>query len=916
MVAVVGEPGIGKSRLLAQVRERGQATGMLVCVARGAEFERAFPFGVVRQLAASSFADTTREERASWFCGVAKFAAPLFGDEEIVEGTADAVYARLYALYWLCSNAARRRPLVLIVDDVHWADESSLAFVGYLARRVGELPLLLALGARPSDSEKTRELVGVLADPATTTLTPGALTQQGVTLLLREILGVECEPAFAEACRQATGGNPFLLTELGAEIRAEGIEPTMAQVGRVSSLTPVGVRTTALLRLARLGDHARRLARTLALLGDRTSLPAAAELAELDEPAAIEAATELEQAGIISSDDGLAYVHPLLRAAVHDDIPAMERVAGHAAAAHVLARRGAAPDEVAVHLLRVEPDGDPWVVETLRAGARLALSLGDPETGAAYLRRALDEPAGERERPATLLELGLAEARSGGGDAVARLTEAAACDTDLEIRCEATLRLAQALNLAGRTEQAISALEDGIAALHDRPELGELLQAELIATAYIRLSSRERLDPLIRSLEEPQGLPATPLELFTTAALAVEHAIARGDPARGAVLARRVLASPSSASAPLAAGQVQVPVILALIVAEQLEEAERAVTAALEVARHEGSVPGVAAASSRRAAIRLRRDDLLGAEADALACLELLAAEPATEAITMGAEGAAVLAGMELGRAVGDLERTLAARCGDSDYPSHSLVLLADGALHSLAGDFEQALKSYEQCGEVRWLRDCPALCPWRSGAALALARLGRDAEAREHAAEELRLTRAAATPRALGVALLAAAAVAQGDEDRERDIEEAIATLEQTEAPLQLARALLARGALRRRTRRRSLAREDLQRAHDLSTARGAVRLADAAAAELRSSGARLRRASAGGADELTPAERRVAELAATGLTNRDIAQSLFLSEKTVEAHLGRTYRKLGIRSRGRLAAALGPPAAAGGGT
>ena len=103
--------------------------------------------------------------------------------------------------------------------------------------------------------------------------------------------------------------------------------------------------------------------------------------------------------------------------------------------------------------------------------------------------------------------------------------------------------------------------------------------------------------------------------------------------------------------------------------------------------------------------------------------------------------------------------------------------------------------------------------------------------------------------------------------------------------------------------------ARGDLQRAREMAVSRGAARLADAAAAELRSSGVRLRRTPARGADALTPGERRVVELAVTGLSNRDIAQSLFVSEKTVEAHLGRAYKKLGIRSRGRLAAALGPP-------
>jgi DNA-binding NarL/FixJ family response regulator len=887
---------------------------MLVCSARGAELERAFPFGVVRQLAASSFADTTAEERDAWFCGVAKMAAPLFGEDGLAHGTAGAGYAQLHALYWLCANAARRRPLALVIDDAHWSDESSLAFLGFLARRVGDLPLLLALGARPSEPGEARELVGLLADPDTTALAPDALTRQGVTLLLREILGADPDPVFAGACHEVTGGNPFLLTELAAEIGAQRIAPSAAAAGRVSSLTPAGVRTTALLRLARLGVPARRLARTLALLGDHTALPVAAELTGLEESAAIAAAAELEEAGITWSDDGLGYVHPLLRSAVHNDIPAVERSVGHAAAARVLVRRGAAPDEVSVHLLRAEPSGEQWVVETLRDGAGRALALGDPQTGAAYLRRALAEPAGESERPRLLLELGVAETRSGDPAAVVRLAEAADAAVDAVTRCEATLRLAQLLNLTGDASRAADVLEEGIAALvGGPPKLAELLQAELIATAYTRLSSRERLDQLIRSLREPDGLPTTPLELYSTAALAVEYAIARCDPARGAELARRVLASPNHAPEAFADGQIQVPVVVALIAAEQLREAEDAVTESLEAARREASVLGVAVASSRRAAIRLSRDDLLGAEADASASLELLAAEPGTEAITMGAAAAIVLAGVELGRARGDLDRVLTARRGDPDYPIYSLVLLADGALRAVSDDFEGALASFEECGTFGWLRDCPALCPWRSRAALALARLGRAAEAREHAAEELRLARAAATPRSLGVALQATAAVARDDREREARIEEAVAALERADAPLELARALLARGALRRRTRRRSLAREDLQRAHDLAAPRGASRLAAGAADELRSSGARLRSPSAGGADDLTPAERRVAELAATGLTNRDIAQSLFLSEKTVEAHLGRTYRKLGIRSRGRLAAALGLTAVVG---
>ncbi len=675
---------------------------------------------------------------------------------------------------------------------------------------------------------------------------------------------------------------------MAGEVRAQGIDATAGQAGRVGTLRPAGVRTTALLRLAQLDDPARRLARTLALLGDHTALPVAAELAGLDESSSLEAALALEQAGLVARDGGLGFVHPLLRAAITDDVPSLERLHGHAAAARVLARHGAEPDAVAVHLLRAEPAGDRWVVETLRAGARCALDLGDPETAVAYLRRAVEEPVPEPDCAAVLLELGLAEAKTDPRGAIARIEAALAAASDARTRAEAALRLAQLLNLTGNAAQAARVLEAGIASAGGTAI--EPLRAELLATAYVRVSSRRRLAPLLEALREPDAPPATPLEVLTTAALAVEHAVVRGDPVRGAELARRALAGG------LPTGPI--PVLLALVAAERFDEAEIAATAALDAARGRGSVLDIAVASEARAAVRLARDDLQGAEADATACLELL---EDVDAVAMGAAATAVRAGIELGRAPADLQQLIAAHRGDPDHPSAASLLLADGLLRALEGDFEPAVERLERCGEYEWARRCPALYPWRSAVAPALARLGRSGEAAERAAEELAL---AATPRALGVALQATALTA---EDAEPLLAEAVGALEHADAPVELARALVARGALLRRRGQRTVARADLQRARELAVSRGAARLADAAAAELRSSGVRLRRTPARGADALTPGERRVVELAVAGLSNRDIAQSLFVSEKTVEAHLGRAYKKLGIRSRGRLAAALG---------
>ena len=853
LVVIEGPPGIGKSALVRACAQHAAALGMQSLQARGDDVSMESSFAAMRELLAPAVGPDA-------FSGSAAFAAPVFSGDADVAPEADRAVAVLHGLYWLVADHCDHGPLALLVDDAHWGDDASLAFAGFLARRAGELPLALVLAARAPEPGAVAELVRVLADPETLTLSPEPLSLTGVSALLTTSLRREPEAEFAVACRGATHGNPVLLGELTAEIRARGIEPVASQAGSVGTLRPPGVRSTAVLRLGQMTGDARRLAHTLAVLGDRTPLAVAAELAGLDEDAAHAAALELEEAGLVTREDGLGFVHPLLRAAVTDDVATVERVRGHAAAARVLARHGAEPDAVAAQLLRAEPAADPWVVEMLRAGAARALELGDPEPAVAFLERALAEPA--EDRAGVLLELGLAEARTDAAAGIARLREAVTAGGG----AAAALPLARLLNLTGCAGEAAEVLE----AAGDEPEL----RAELLATAYVRISAHRRLAPLIASLEEPADPPQTPLELATTAALAVEHAVERGDPERGVVLARRVL------------GRVRgIPILLAFVAAGRLEEAEAAATAALETARSRGAALDLAVAYEARGAVRLQRGDLHGAEADATACLELLSGPGA---IARGAAATVAGAGIELGRDRAGLEEIVAAARDDLDFPSAAGLLLAEAAL---TDDHKAAVALCLRAGELGWARDCPALNPWRSGAANALTRLGRTDEAAPLARKELAV---ALTPRARGVALLAAGA-------------DAVAELEEARAPVELARALLARGSKLRRAGLRSRARDDLQEAHDLASARGAVRIAEAAAAELRSSGARLRRTAARGADALPPAERRVAELAAGGLSTRDIAQSLFLSEKTVEAHLGRAYRKLGIHSRGRRAAALG---------
>jgi DNA-binding NarL/FixJ family response regulator len=196
-------------------------------------------------------------------------------------------------------------------------------------------------------------------------------------------------------------------------------------------------------------------------------------------------------------------------------------------------------------------------------------------------------------------------------------------------------------------------------------------------------------------------------------------------------------------------------------------------------------------------------------------------------------------------------------------------------------------------------------MSPWRSLTGLALARLGREEEARALIGEELALARRYGAPRALGNALLAAAEIASATERLDL-LREAVAVLEDSPARVMRARALGELGGALRRAGQRVEAREPLRRGLELATRCGAHAVAARAREELVATGARPRRAALSGPEALTPSELRVVDLAAKGASNRDIAQSLFVSLRTVEAHLTRAYQKLGIASRSELAEGL----------
>jgi DNA-binding CsgD family transcriptional regulator len=349
--------------------------------------------------------------------------------------------------------------------------------------------------------------------------------------------------------------------------------------------------------------------------------------------------------------------------------------------------------------------------------------------------------------------------------------------------------------------------------------------------------------------------------------------------------------------------------------AEDFEFVYERLSQALDEARRAGSRVAVGNISTDRAECGYRMGRLLEAEADAAAATDLAADVAGLQTIRTVSTANSVLIGIERGADLGALHAVAFDPSLDAlqEFFTFTQVQWARGELLLLEGEYEQALEQLRACKrpDPTYGGENPAMVPWREAAAHALVQLGDHLSARELADEAVARARAFGAPRALGVALRAAALVQTGSA-RVDGLRASVRALESANSALELARARCDLGAALRAAGKRTEAQDVLGPAYELARALGATRLAERAAAELTAAGVKPRRELLGGVAALTPSERRVAELAAGGKTNREIAQALFVTEKTVETHLGHVYDKLGIRSRRKLQGALAAPVAA----
>ena len=895
---IEGPAGIGKSALLEAAAAIASGSGMTVASAAGSEAHEV-GFGVARMLLAPVLAESDRDP----FGGAAGVARPLFAAEgEAVGGDSFSI---VHALYWLCASLSERRPLVLLVDDVQWADELSIDALTFIAERIAEIDACVIMARRSGERDERESLTTLAGGGNLDLLRPEPLGSEAVAKLVETRLGAGTDRAVARAFAEASGGNPLFLRELLRSAESRGadneIEPTA-----VTRLGPETIGRVVEERLDGRSSEARSLARALAILGEERDLDLAAAVAGTDPEGARAALDELVEAGLVEETDRPSYSHTVVRRIVHDAIPDAERSRAHVRAASALSARNDT-ERAAAHLVAAGSDriGAEWVVPTLLEAGRNAGGRGARAEAEGYLLRALAEEPCRAERYLVMFELGLSQSRARDPAAVESLAAAREDAAKPVDRARSALAQGQACFYLVRLDEAARTCRAAIAELDgDEHELALMLEAE--AMNADRLNGVEQDRP--REIEPEVRLGRTPAERAVLVHVAGE-AVARGDRTASEILGlcERAWGGGSLMEEVGADAPILSFLGTTLSWAEDFDAVFRLTRAQIERGRSQGSLMGISYGLALQSGTNLRIGDLARAESEAeLVVSSLPASDPLAHMICFG-----WLLEVAVARGRADEAKATLAESGlDGPLPDLGTVdflLLARGDVALACGDPLGALEEYEEVGRraERALYLNPAGLAWRSRAAIALTRLERHDDAGPLAREEVERARRFGAPRALGIALRALAASAPNE--RVETLREAVDVLGGSGARLELARALVDLGVTLGETGAGLGAREPLAEGMDLAHHCGALALVDRAMGELRALGARPRRPAVRGVDALTPQERRVAQRVAEGRSNREVAEELFLTRRTVEMHLTNVYRKLSITSRAELPKALG---------
>ncbi|NUP78620.1 MAG: AAA family ATPase [Nonomuraea sp.] len=913
LLAFAGRAGIGKTTLLAEVRRRAAAMGCTVLSARGGDQEQRVAFHVARQLLQPQLAGTgesdLRTSLGSWYDIVGPalgLCAPTAGAPPDQQGLRDG-------LDWVLTHlAVLRAPMVLVLDDAHWADPESLGWLAGFAPRAEQLPLLVVVAYRPDElPDHAEAFKGLPGRAGGRPIGLEPLSTPAVARLVREAVGEYADDAFCRECWAVTGGNPFETVELIAKVRDRGVTPTEPGAHLLRDLAAAVKGSGLVTRLERLGTSTVRFAWACAVLGTEIHPQLAAAVAGLGHEEAADAADALRGARILTGVDTLEFVHPLIATAVYRAIQPGIRVALHGQAAWCLINDGQGPSAAARHLLETHPDGDAWVVQQLRAAAGETLRAGAPDAARSYLARALREPPPFEDRAAVLYELGSASLLTEPATTVNHLRAALEEPiADAALRHNIVYRLSQVLAHSDRLAEASDTLAREIRVTEDARVKLRMVAEQFMWDAF-RADEPDHPSRSRRLTKLADRLKGRDLTERYIIGLRTWDAVLRGEPSHVALHhAERALAGGLGWAEADRGFEVPVLVALAFMYADRPGRTEELFASGIADFEQQGwRGAHLSFAYTLLGYLRYRRGRLAEAEDFVQAGLRLAErVGPGTPAHWY-AVGVLIEVLLARGR-VAEAARTGERYSFCAPYPAavvfpdvqtvHGELLLARGLVKEAAEELAAAGRRLEPRG----IRN-PAWCPWQLHLARAEA-LETPERAVETALEALARARQFGAPSAVGQALRTAAEVSSGSA-RIKYLEEAVGHLERSPAAYELACALVALGTELRRTGRPRDAAEHLYRGLDAAVQCGADGLVETARDELAAAGLRPRRLHSTETDTLTSRERSAANLAARGRTEAEIARELQVDEAAAVRLLSAVYRKMGTDSTG-LAVALKP--------
>lgn len=930
VLAVSGEAGIGKTALLEALGVRAGAREMLVLSGRAAEFERGPPFAVFVD-ALDDYLGTlnprlfekldrgSRSELASVFPALAELV------DEPAEGLPDERYRAHRAVGALLELLGGRRPVVLALDDAQWADEASIELISHLARRRPKGRLLLAVAYR--SHQAPAQLVAVLAASPVDgpeLLEPRALSPVEVDELLGEAVAADARAIL----HRESGGNPFYLREL---LRAEGTGVEQAPAEARGGEVPAGVIAALGSELGQLRSEARRMLEGAAIVGDPFDPGLAGVAADTDESRALVLLDELLDSDLVRETElprRFRFRHPIVRRAVYESAKAGWRLAAHRRLAATLEQRGASPGECAHHVECSAPVGDEHAVALLTRAGRAAASRA-PSTAAHWFNAALRLlPSGADDRRLQLLApmasaLGAAGQIKDSRDALREATALVPRDAGTE-RARLTAACATMEFLLGRSGDARSLLLGELGELPDQrsPEAATLK----LGLAWVSLWkldyeqagvwAQDVLAQAVADADRTLEATARVLSALWEARLGTVGQALRELDAAAETFDRL----DDAELAPWL--QTYARLGMAETMLERSESCRRHMERALSVARSSGQGYVLVEVLLFLGDALYWQGDLPGAVQcfeDAIASAELTG-ENEFLLWALGHRCGSALRAGDVGAALTAGERAVELSAGRSDQVSAVVrFFLAEAQLEAgdPAGCRERMLDAgggpdlplNERLYQPRWYETL-------ARAELALGQLERAdgwADRAELAADGLGL------PGRTGWARRARAEVLLARGDAGRAAELAGAAVESFGAAgnrIDAERSRTLHGMALAEVGQRAAAMVALEQARSELEACGALGPRDQAARELRRLGRRVprrTRAAANGVGVLSPRELEIAQLVHQGRTNKQIANALYISERTVETHLTHAYRKLGVPGRSALAAAIERGGAAG---